>query len=231
VILIRVIILAAGTGSRLGHGIPKALVELGDGKTIMDQQLENIAQITSKGNVRVVLGYRGHLIEERYPDLEFVYNHRYSETNTSKSLLIGLEDVDDDVIWMNGDVVFDPSILKMIGENPGENLICVDNKKVGEEEVKYSLDSQGFIRELSKNVTEPLGEAVGINQVSRETIPMLRNALRECQDQDYFERGVEILIENGETFRPLNIGERFCIEVDFPEDLVEARKYFMENHK
>ena len=229
--LIRVIILAAGIGSRLGYGIPKALVELESGKTIMDQQLGNISRVTSTRNVRVVLGYRGHLIEERYPELEFVYNHRYSETNTSKSLLIGLEDMDDDVIWMNGDVVFDPSILQMITENPCKNLICVDNKKVGEEEVKYSLDGQGFIKELSKTVKDPLGEAVGINQVSRETIPLLRDALMECHDHDYFERGVEILIENGEHFRPLNIGENFCIEVDFPEDLKEAQRYFRENHE
>jgi len=231
VILIKVIILAAGIGSRLGHGIPKALVKLDGEKTIMDHQLENISKVTSTRDVRVVLGYRGHLIEERYPELEFVYNHRYSETNTSKSLLIGLEGMDDDVVWMNGDVVFDPSILKMITGKPGENLICVDNKKVGDEEVKYNLNDQGFIRELSKSVTDPMGEAVGINQVSRETIPLLMDALRECRDQDYFERGVEILIENGELFRPLNIGERFCIEVDFPDDLEEARRYFRENRE
>lgn len=230
-ILIKVIILAAGIGSRLGHGIPKALVKLDGEKTIMDHQLENISKVTSTRDVRVVLGYRGHLIEERYPELEFVYNHRYSETNTSKSLLIGLEGMDDDVVWMNGDVVFDPSILKMITGKPGENLICVDNKKVGDEEVKYNLNDQGFIRELSKSVTDPMGEAVGINQVSRETIPLLMDALRECRDQDYFERGVEILIENGELFRPLNIGERFCIEVDFPDDLEEARRYFRENRE
>jgi len=224
VILIKIIILAAGVGSRLGYGVPKALVEL-DSMTIMDHQLENIAQVTALENVRVVVGYKAHLIERRYPDLEFVYNHRYDETNTSKSLLIGLEGLDEDVIWMNGDVVFDPDILKMIKENPGENLICVDSKKVGEEEVKYNLDSQGFISELSKTVKDPLGEAVGINQVSRRTLPFLREALQECHDHDYFERGVEILIERGELFRPLNIGKRFCIEVDFPEDLEKAKDY------
>ena len=230
-IFIRVVILAAGVGSRLGHGIPKALVELANGKTIIDQQIENITKITELENIRVVLGYKGHLLEEQYPDLEFIYNHRYAETNTSKSLLIGLNGIDDDVIWMNGDVVFDPQILEMIMETPYKNLICVDNKKVGEEEVKYSLNTEGFIKELSKTVSTPLGEAVGINRIARNTLPQFIQALKECDDQDYFERGVEILIERGEKFKPLNIGERFCVEVDFPEDLKEAKRYFRETHR
>jgi len=228
VIVIKIIILAAGTGSRLGHGIPKAMVELDNSTTIMDQQLENIKKATGTENIRVVLGYKGSLIEEKHPELEYLYNPRYRETNTSKSLLIGLEDLDEDVIWMNGDVVFDPEILRTLHQKKG-NHICVDNKRVGEEEVKYNLTDDGYIKELSKTVQNPLGEAVGINRVSRETLPVLREALNECHDQDYFERGVEIIIERGERFKPLNIGNMFCIEVDFPEDLETARKYYMEH--
>lgn len=230
-IFIKVIILAAGVGSRLGYGLPKALVRFCDKKTILDHQLENLERITEPENIRVVIGYKGNLIRKRHPNLEYVINRRYKVTNTSKSLLIGLEDLDEDVIWLNGDVVFDPRILNLILKEKNENLICVDNKKVGEEEVKYNLTSDGYIKRLSKNIPYGLGEAVGINYVKKETLPVLRESLRECEDQDYFEEGIQKSIKKGEKFKALNIQDNFCIEVDFPEDLEKAREYCKETIK
>lgn len=227
-ISIKVVILAAGVGSRLGHGLPKALVKLCDDKTILDHQLENLKSVGLE-EVRIVIGYKGGLIKERHPKLEYVVNSRYNVTNTSKSLLLGIEGLDEDVIWLNGDVVFDPRILHLIMEERGENLICVDNKKVGDEEVKYNLTSDGYIKKLSKTIQDGLGEAVGINYVKRGTLPTLRESLIECQDQDYFEKAIEKSIEKGERFKALNIRDNFCIEVDFPEDLEKARKYCKEN--
>ena len=42
-----------------------------------------------------------------------------------------------------------------------ESFICVDTATVADEEVKYTLDADGYIRELSKTVVGGLGEAVG----------------------------------------------------------------------
>ena len=39
---LQTVILAAGMGSRLGRSLPKPLTELGDGRTIMGQQHDNI---------------------------------------------------------------------------------------------------------------------------------------------------------------------------------------------
>ncbi|HIH61092.1 MAG TPA: NTP transferase domain-containing protein [Methanobacteriales archaeon] len=227
-IFIKVVILAAGVGSRLGHGLPKALVKLCNNKTILDHQLENLKSAGLE-NIRVVIGYKAGLIRKRHPNLEYVINSRYSVTNTSKSLLVGIGDLDEDVIWLNGDVVFDHGILHLILEERGENLICVDNKEVGDEEVKYNLTSDGYIKKLSKTIPDGLGEAVGINYVKRETLPVLRESLMECQDQDYFEKAIEKSIKKGERFKALNIKDNFCIEVDFPKDLEKARKYCEEN--
>ena len=38
----QIVILAAGMGSRLGRSLPKPLTELNDGRTIMQQQFDNI---------------------------------------------------------------------------------------------------------------------------------------------------------------------------------------------
>ena len=42
---IQVVILAAGMGTRLGKPWPKPLTPLSDGRTIMQQQIENLKKI------------------------------------------------------------------------------------------------------------------------------------------------------------------------------------------
>ena len=225
----KVVILAAGMGKRLGLGIPKPLVKIYRDKTILDHQLYSLRKIVNFSDILLVIGYKGELIQRKYPFLSYVYNCDYKETNTAKSLLIGLESLEsegDDVLWLNGDVVFDPEIMSLIEKNKGENLVAVNiDENVGSEEVKYTLTPDGYIKEVSKNVRNPLGEAVGINQVNKESLPILIESLRECQDQDYFEKGIEKSIRKGVKFKPLCIGDKFCVEVDFKEDLQKVREW------
>ena len=109
----QIVILAAGMGSRLGRSLPKPLTELNDGRTIMKQQFDNIHQaFGSDVKVTIVVGYKLEHIIEAFPQASFVYNEQYDQTNTSKSLLRALQaSKDGGVLWMNGDVVFDPEAL------------------------------------------------------------------------------------------------------------------------
>jgi choline kinase len=220
----KVIILAAGIGSRLGQDIPKALVHIDGSTTILDSQICSLKKYVKLSEVIIVTGYRKEFITQRYKDLNYSINHDYAKTNTSKSLLKGLEmiDIKEDIIYMNGDVIFDPEIIRLVLNNRDINQICVNNEKVGEEEVKYGLDEIGNIKCLSKKVKEPLGEAVGINYVNHEYLAEFIDCLKLCDDMDYHERAVEFAIEKGITFCPLNIGNRFCIEIDYKEDLEKA---------
>ena len=226
----KVIILAAGIGSRLGHNIPKALVKLDSSTTILQSQINSLKKYVTLRDLIIVTGYKKELIKQRYKDFNFAVNRKYASTNTSKSLLNGLESVDikEDIIYMNGDVIFDPEIIQLILNNRDINQICVNSEKVSEEEVKYSLDEIGNIKCLSKEVKEPLGEAVGINYINREYLAEFINCLKLCEDKDYHEKAVEFAIEKGIKFSPLNIESRFCIEVDFKEDLAKATKIWKQ---
>ena len=226
----KIIILAAGLGKRLGKELPKPLVRLCDGKSILEHQVENITEITSPENIILITGYKSEMIQERFPQLKQIRNPRYDQTNTSKSLLQGLTDINEDLLFMNGDIVFDPDILRLILVDKSSNKICVNNFDVGEEEIKYNLDSENKIKELSKSVADPLGEAVGINFIRSEDIDNIRESLEECDDEDYFEKGIEYSIEKGLIFCPLDIENKFCVEIDFEEDLQNANKY-LENLK
>lgn len=226
----KIVILAAGIGSRLGNPYPKPLTKLNSGKRIMQQQVENLELYFDKQDIMVVVGFKKDLVMEEYPDLTFIYNPEFDRTNTSKSLLRALyKCIGDDVLWLNGDVVFDAAILEKLNKyiNDKQSFVAVNNSSVGEEEVKYTLNSDGFIDEISKIVKTPLGEAVGINYIASQDISSFISSLENCNDQDYFERGLELSIEKDAIqILPVDISDYRCIEVDFKEDLDNANSMF-----
>ena len=224
------VILAAGMGTRLGRPWPKPLTVLSDGRSIMQQQMDNLrSAFGSDLHILTVVGFKLELILEEFPDVAYAYNEAYDQTNTNRSLLKALLLAPPGgVLWMNGDVVFDPSILQrcITVMDAGESFVCVNTAAVGEEEVKYTVDAKGFVRDLSKQVSDPLGEAVGINYVSGVDRDQLILGLRACDDGDYFERGIEIATQqHGTRFRPLDISDLFAVEVDFEEDLSRANTH------
>ena len=227
VIELQVSILAAGMGTRLGRPFPKPLTELASGKSIMAQQVDNLRGVFGKDvRITVVVGFKHDLIMERFPDVLFAYNENYDQTNTSKSLLraLGVSHTGG-VLWLNGDVVFDPRLLETLRPliDAEQSFVCVNTEAVGDEEVKYNVDERGFIRELSKTVSEPLGEAVGINYVASGDKAVLMEHLDDCDDQDYFERGIETAVASaGLLVRPVDISEFYAVEVDFEGDLERA---------
>jgi choline kinase len=228
---VQAVILAAGMGTRLGRATPKPLTTLHDGRTIQRRQLDALrSAIGPDTDITVVVGFGSDLLMAASPDVRFAYNPHYASTNTSKSLWRGLSNCrDGGVLWMNGDVVFDPAVLEHVLSwvRADESFVCVDTATVGEEEIKYTLDDQGYIRELSKTVVGGLGEAVGINYVSSADKPALIAHLDACGDQDYFERAIETAIAlEGIRFRPLDISAFPAVEVDFEMDLERANSLF-----
>src|SRR5437879_6381914 len=94
------IILAAGMGSRLGalsEGRPKSLLDVG-GKSIIARQVESlralhveeIVVVTGHESDRVQGGLRG------IPNVRFVFNPQFQETNVLASWLLGSEYLKED---------------------------------------------------------------------------------------------------------------------------------------
>jgi choline kinase len=224
---VQVTILAAGMGTRLGRPFPKPLTPLAEGQTIMEHQVGNIRTVFGDDvRITIVVGFKHDLVMEHQPDAVFVYNENYDQTNTSKSLLKALRaSHDGSVIWMNGDVVFDPMILQRLTPFivAGRSAVAVNTAAVAEEEVKYTVDDAGYIQQLSKTVVGALGEAVGINLIGGKDKAGLIRQLDACDDQDYFERGIELAIRHeGLQVTPVDISDLFAVEVDFEDDLKRA---------
>jgi len=104
------IITAAGLGSRLGHGIPKCMLTVGnENKTILlDRlitQLHNFVE-----NIIVIVGYREDLIvrhcEMYHRNIILIRNPMYRETNTAYSYWLASKHLGcEKVLFIDGDVV------------------------------------------------------------------------------------------------------------------------------
>lgn len=226
----KIVILAAGIGSRLGNPLPKPLTVLKSGKTIMQQQIDNLSDHFNPDDINIVVGFKKDLIMENFPDISYIYNQNFDTTNTSKSLLKALrKNRNESVLWLNGDVVFDSGILAHLKPfiQQEQSFVCVNNNEVGDEEVKYNLNANGFIKDISKKVADGKGEAVGINFIAKKDVKKFIARLEECDDNDYFERGLELAIQKDALeVKPVNISDFRCMEIDFREDLDNANKIF-----
>ena len=220
----KVIILAAGIGSRLGNSDPKPLTKLKNGKSILYRQVEYLSEYIGINNIITIVGYKKDLIMESFPNLIYVYNNFYDTTNTSKSLLAGLHKIEnEDVLWLNGDVVFEKELLPKIIQC-SQSCMAVNTNSVGEEEIKYNVFDDGNIKDVSKTASLALGEAVGINKIMAVDFRLFKSNLKKCDDQDYFERALELSIQDGMKIMPVNINKYLCMEIDFLDDLEQINK-------
>lgn len=220
----KAIILAAGMGSRLGNSHPKPLTKLKNGETILQRQVAYLSEYLGINNIIVIVGYKKDLIMESFPNLMFVYNNFYDTTNTSKSLLAGVNKIkDEDVLWLNGDVVFEKELLPKIIQC-SQSCMAVNTNSVGEEEIKYNTFDDGNINNVSKKVSPALGEAVGINKIISSDLPQLKSNLKKCDNQEYFEKALELSIQEGIKVMPVDISNFLCMEIDFIDDLNQINK-------
>lgn len=236
------IILAAGKGSRLGtltQSSPKCMLFLSDGVSIIDFQIKALLHDTRIDKIYIVVGYLQDLlvsyIRGRYPSgrIHFVTNDKFNTHNTAHSLSMALEASGNDrgVIQMNGDVLFDGEVIKKLLNNAGEmSLVCINEERCSDEEMKVITDSDGVVKTISKlnSPKNAIGEAFGVNYFSQKSISPLQDSLISMyaiEPKSYFEDGINLLIasESQCSFKVLPVGHYPAIEVDFPEDYERAK--------
>lgn len=108
-----VVIGAAGTGSRLGVGIPKCLVSV-DGRSIIDHQLDLLDDVP---DLRVVVGFREklvvHHVTARRPDAIFVRNPAFASTTTLHSTRLAVRHLaGTPFLALDGDLLLDPQSFR-----------------------------------------------------------------------------------------------------------------------
>ena len=233
--------LAAGPGRRLHPltaGLPKTLLPLANGRTILDLALANLRRVGLE-KVVVVTGFAAERVEERVPDLErrngvqleLVFNERAEEWNNAYSLWLAREAFRGGALLVNGDTVHPVAVEQSLLAARGPDvLLAVDEgKPLGREEMKVVLAPDGSLRRISKEVdpADAAGEYLGVALIEPSAAGPLADALETTWRRDpslYYEDGFQELAERGGSVRAAPVEAVDWVEVDDHADLERARE-------
>ena len=233
--------LAAGPGRRLHpltEALPKTLLPLTDGRTILDLALSNLRGVGLE-DVVVVTGFAAERVEERASDLErrhgvrleLVFNDRAEEWNNAYSLWLAREALREGALLVNGDTVHPASVEETLLAARGPDvLLAVDQEKpLGDEEMKILLADDGRLRRINKEVdpATAVGEYIGVALIEPSAAGPLADALETTWRRDpslYYEDGFQELVDRGGKVGVAPIGAVEWVEVDDHADLARAQE-------
>lgn len=237
--MLTAIILAAGLGRRLSLGVPKCLLEIA-GRSILSRQVEAL-RAAGVDHFAIVVGYREEDVRRHLAceagRFTFITNERYAETNTIYSLYLARDHFGSGFFYTNGDVLFDRRLTCRLLPADSSSVVAVKPGRLAQEEVKVAVEpdprqANAWTRvcRIGKQLdpAQSLGEFVGVARFGLGIVASLAETLVQCVEAegivgDHFETAVDRLCRAGHSLIPIDIGDLPCGEIDFPEDLEQAR--------
>ncbi len=234
----KALILNSGLGSRMGvltSEQPKCMTEILPTDTILSRQLKIIAQAGIK-EVVMTTGYFDNILEEYCYSLDlplkykFVKNPVYDKTNYIYSIYCAREYLDDDIILMHGDLVFENTVFDDVLSFKGSCMTVSST---------LPLPKKDFKAVISDNRVEKVGIDFFENALSAQPLyKLLKDDWKVWLDSiiDFCESdNVNCYAENALNkvsdrckINPLDVKERLCSEVDNPEDLGDVSNKLKE---
>lgn len=147
-----IIISCAGMGTRLGAGVPKAIVDVA-GKPIIIRQLECLNDYS---DIRIVVGFQAdkviETVQKYRKDVMFCFNNDFRNTGTAASFSKGLLMPKEYAVALDGDLLVNPDDLK--------KFLSTDKELIGgcipstDNPVLMSLNEQNQVIEFSREKGE-----------------------------------------------------------------------------
>jgi choline kinase len=238
----RVIILAAGQGTRLRpftDDRPKCLVEL-HGRPLLHRQLD-VLRAAGLNDIALVGGYRADCLEGQ--GVEVLHNPRFASTNMVSTLFCAQEWMVDgeDLLIAYGDIIYEQSVLESLLATDAPLAISIDREWRRFWEIRMEnplsdaetlkLNSENCITELGKkpsSYSDVQGQYMGLIKVRGDCVKAFRDAwykldrtvLRDGKDFDnmYMTTFLQHLIDTGWSARAA-FTDNGWLEVDTVEDL------------
>lgn len=237
----KVIFLSAGRGLRmlpLTKDIPKPLLDIAPGVTIIDSQLKSLVECQGIKEVIFIVGYKAEMIEERVKNFDklkvsFIYNPFYMVSNNLITLWLASHEMTSDFIVINGDNVFKPVVLKrLIDEPKNKEITMVIDKKENycQEDMKVKLRGDRLIA-VSKTI--PIdgtdGESIGMMRFSGGGVQTIRDTLGamvrdEKNKQVFYLEALQKIMDSGVPVHSNICDEEEWKEIDFHPDLTLIRE-------
>jgi histidinol-phosphate/aromatic aminotransferase/cobyric acid decarboxylase-like protein/choline kinase len=249
---LQAVVLAAGVGRRmqpLTQGGHKALLPVA-GMTILGRIVDGLEYIGLR-RATIVTGWKADEVErflgERAPsfELSFVNSPQFAETNNIVSLSLALDSMtfDADVVLIECDLLFDPSLLRRLTEAQWPNVALVDRYRTGMDGTVVSI-SNGFIDDVYPTESQHAGfsyedkfKTLNIYRLHRDfcrdtLAPLVRTYAREVDSNSYYELVLGMLsnLPAHRIAADVVQGERW-FEVDDPNDIVTAEFGFEPNRR
>lgn len=219
----------------LTKNTPKPLLDLGNGKTLLEEQLERIKKSSVIDNVVLVVGYLADQIEakaktwkEQGIKVVTVYNPFYETSNNLISLWMAKNYMDEDFIIVNGDDLIEQDVFRNLVKNNHDGIFLTISRKekYGEEDMKVLLKNKEIV-EVSKliNVQRADAESVGLVLVSGQKYRNLFKQSLEllATNRDYINKFwlevFNLLSKSGIPISSFEIENSKWLEVDFHPDL------------
>lgn len=239
----KIIVLAAGMGERLmplTTSTPKSLLDMGTGKTLLEEQLSRMADSGVIDECVLVIGYLSEQIEQAIAAnsntkirVTTIFNPFFRVSNNLASLWIAKSEMTTDFLVTNGDCIFPAEVYRdFVNQSEHGISLCVNVKRAyDEDDMKVTLRGDR-VHQVSKktSLVETHGESPGLTSVrgahARELFR--RHLERLLRDPEMLNRfWLEVfnsLVDEGQLVRPwIFTPDTRWQEVDFHLDLETLR--------
>lgn len=248
----KAIILAAGYGNRmrpLTDQTHKTLLSVGE-KTILSRIIDGLLE-NNIMDILIGTGFRAEEIQEyvekAYPEISFsfVHNERFRETNNIFSLALAFDSIEitSDIIVIESDLIYDPSVIAQLIQSPYDNVAMVDKFRSGMDGTVVTVDNNGVITSVIPPHLQDEDfsfsdkyKTLNIYKFSEEFCKtsfkkLLSYYANVIDDNCYYELILGILIYMQKEVIHAGIVKNEWAEVDDPNDLAVAEYIFNKDRK
>jgi phosphoenolpyruvate phosphomutase len=225
----KALILNSGLGSRMGvltSEHPKCMTEISSRETILSRQLQ---QIAAAGIEEVVMttGYYDSVLINYCRSLDlpltfhFVKNPKFSETNYIYSIYCARERLDDDIVLMHGDLVFETEVFDRLMACPDSCMTVSSTQPLPEKDFKAQV-KDGKVMKVGVDLFDEAMEAQALYKLNRQDWKVwLDKIVAFCESGNtgvYAENALNEL-NGAANITALDVQNLLCAEIDNPEDL------------
>lgn len=235
------VILNSGIGSRMGvltSEHPKCMTELNRKETILSRQL---CMLSEAGITEVVMttGLFDSVLVDYCNSLElplhitFINNPVYRETNYIYSIYCAKDYLEDDIILMHGDLVYENEVLTQILASNSSCMTVSSTLPLPEKDFKAVI-KDGKIIKVGIEFFNDAMAAQPLYKLNKEDwLVWLESIVQFCESDNrkcYAENAFNEVSDKCNIF-PLDVKNLLCAEIDNPEDLavVSAKVREIEN--
>src|SRR3989344_7190683 len=230
----KAIILAAGSGTRLGKytkDIPKCMLNFA-GKTLIQCQFDVLLSVGIK-DIVIVRGYHGEKVLVK-GEARYIWNKDYADTNMVESMMRVIEnEADGPCLVCYGDIIYEKRILDIILKNNSDIGCVVDDDWRDYWKLRFGdqqKDIESLVIGADGNITElgemdaPLEKAlvryVGLIKFSKEGVKVVKDTY--SSNKHFFKKAymtdlLQIIISHGYKVFPIVIS-RGWLEFDTEND-------------